>query len=79
MVDPINSGYYNEALTYDVMGNILTLQRNSLGTVMDNLSYSYPSNSNKLSAVTDNSGNTAGFNGIMGSATINFRLRINCG
>jgi RHS repeat-associated protein len=57
-----NPGYYNEALTFDVMGNILTLQRNSLGTVMDNLSYSYPSNSNKLSAVTDNSGNTAGFN-----------------
>jgi len=59
-----NPGYYNEALTYDVMGNILTLQRNCGSNInlMDDLVYSYATNSNKLLAVTDNSSNTAGFN-----------------
>jgi len=43
------------------MGNILTLNRKSLGIVMDSLSYIYPANSNKLLSVTDHSGNIAGF------------------
>jgi RHS repeat-associated protein len=56
------AGYFNEQLTYDVMGNILTLNRNSSGNPMDNLSYAYAANSNKLLSVTDNCSNTAGFN-----------------
>ena len=59
-----NPGYYNEQLTYDVMGNILTLKRNCENNItpMDDLVYAYPDNSNKLSSVTDNSTNTRGFN-----------------
>jgi len=36
----------NEELTFDPMGNILTLQQKSVGTLIDNLSYNYVSNSN---------------------------------
>jgi RHS repeat-associated protein len=57
-----NPGYYNEQLTYDSVGNIRSLQRNSSGYTMDNLSYDYNPTSNKLFSVTDNCTNTAGFN-----------------
>ncbi len=59
---------YNENLTYDKNGNIMTLKRNGdrdvqTGTIgIDNLSYGYASNSNKLMTVVDNSNNTSGFN-----------------
>ena len=55
-------GFYNEACTYDDMGNIKTLQRKSMGADLDNLVYRYKDLSNTLLAVTDNSANTAGFN-----------------
>ena len=42
------AGFFNEQLTYDVMGNILTLNRNSFGAAMDNLSYAYATNSNRV-------------------------------
>jgi RHS repeat-associated protein len=59
---------YNENLTYDKNGNIMTLKRNGdrdvqTGTIgIDNLSYGYATNSNKLMTVVDNSNNTSGFN-----------------
>ena len=60
--------YYNENITYDNNGNITTLQRNgdnesgSTPIVIDNLQYSYISNTNKLSYVTDLSAHPSGFN-----------------
>ncbi|MGV0751353.1 DUF6443 domain-containing protein [Empedobacter brevis] len=59
--------YYNENITYDHNGNITTLQRNgdtesgSTPIVIDNLRYTYSSNTNKLSAVTDSSAHPSGF------------------
>jgi RHS repeat-associated protein len=59
---------YNENLSYDKNGNIMTLKRNGdqdvqTGTIgIDNLSYGYATNSNKLITVVDNSNNTSGFN-----------------
>ena len=58
---------YNENLSYDKNGNILTLIRNGdidaqAGTIgIDNLSYGYASSSNKLMSVVDNTNNTSGF------------------
>ncbi len=59
---------YNENLTYDKNGNILTLKRNGdndaqAGTfAIDNLGYTYASNSNKLMSVTDTPASaTSGF------------------
>ncbi|TDO67868.1 RHS repeat-associated protein, partial [Flavobacterium chryseum] len=59
---------YNENLSYDKNGNIQFLNRNGdmdpqIGTnVIDNLSYTYPDNSNQLSKVVDSANNTSGFN-----------------
>ncbi|MEI9920876.1 MAG: DUF6443 domain-containing protein [Bacteroidota bacterium] len=62
----VNSDAFNEAMTYDHNGNILTLQRkwknpssNSVET-MDNLTYTYASG-NLLSKVEDSGGATVGF------------------
>jgi RHS repeat-associated protein len=47
---------YNEALTYDELGNILTLNRNNGSSVLNNMVYGYSSagvRSNKLQAITD--------------------------
>ena len=58
---------YDENLTYDKNGNILTLKRNGdndsqVGaTPIDNLTYTYPTSSNQLQAVTDATNNTSGF------------------
>lgn len=65
-VNPVTN-CYNENLTYDKNGNILTLIRNGdadpiSGTIeIDNLVYSYELNTNKLINVLDNSNNTSGF------------------
>ncbi|PWN64107.1 DUF6443 domain-containing protein [Chryseobacterium viscerum] len=61
---------YNETLTYDVNGNIQTLKRNRyfLGIevqLMDDLSYTYTGN--RLTSVTDASGNYAGYPDISGN------------
>lgn len=59
---------YNENLAYDKNGNIMFLNRNGdmdpqIGTnSIDNLVYTYPSNSNQLFKVVDNSNNSSGFN-----------------
>ena len=58
--------YSLNSVTYDANGNITTLSRNgyksdnSFGLV-DNLAYTYQANSNKIQAVTDNSGDIASF------------------
>lgn len=56
--------YYNEILTYDVNGNIQSLKRSRFLTgigaqQIDDLSYLYAGN--RLSKVTDNSGNYVGY------------------
>lgn len=60
---------YNEWLSYDANGNILSLDRNGISDdhtnliLIDQLDYHYESeNSNILIGVNDFSGNTAGFN-----------------
>ncbi|HEY3390234.1 MAG TPA: DUF6443 domain-containing protein, partial [Prolixibacteraceae bacterium] len=63
----INLNSYNEfGITYDKNGNILTLKRNSSGTLVDNLAYTYESanKSNRLQTVADNSNNITGFTDI---------------
>ena len=57
------SGFNEFGITYDKNGNLLTLKRNSSGTLVDNLVYTYENqnNSNRLQAVADNSANIIGF------------------
>jgi RHS repeat-associated protein len=59
----VNAGRYNEALTYDVMGNIATLQRNGIQGTIDNLTYIYKQSglSNQLASITDASNDPTGF------------------
>ncbi|WPO81976.1 DUF6443 domain-containing protein [Chryseobacterium sp. JJR-5R] len=64
------NGYYNELLTYDLNGNIQTLQRfrNASGIGqqrIDNLAYTYMGN--RLNTVTDDSGNYFGYPDTSGS------------
>ncbi len=61
------TGQYNTGYSYDKMGNMLTLGRNTTNGAgsynqIDNLAYRYSPTSNKLLAVTDNSASTQGFN-----------------
>ncbi|MBP1167983.1 RHS repeat-associated protein [Chryseobacterium sp. PvR013] len=56
--------YYNEALTYDLNGNIQTLKRNRFLTgfgaqLIDDLTYTY--NGNRVNTVSDASSNYAGY------------------
>ncbi|MCB9082411.1 MAG: RHS repeat protein [Lewinellaceae bacterium] len=60
------SNRYNESQSYDVRGNIKSLQRQgfvagscNFGQI-DNLTYSYPQGSNRLSSITDSSGKAEG-------------------
>lgn len=46
-------------ITYDKNGNILTLLR--AGSVVDNLAYTYSGEGNRVTSITDNSGNNSGF------------------
>ena len=52
---PTSTTDYQERVTYDPNGNIITYQRNGRGTnnAMDNLTYYYASGNNKLRRVTD--------------------------
>ncbi|RUT69473.1 type IV secretion protein Rhs, partial [Flavobacterium cupreum] len=64
----LTTNAYNESLTYDKNGNILSLKRNGdtdpliqpIG--IDDLIYTYAASSNQLGNVADNSNNTSGFN-----------------
>jgi hypothetical protein len=57
-----NPGRYNEAVSYDSIGNIMTLLRNGIQGTIDNLTYRYKPTSNKLAAVTDVINDPNGFN-----------------
>jgi RHS repeat-associated protein len=69
------SNAYNESMTYDKNGNIMSLIRNgndeSIVTQIDNLTYSYgPSNLfNRLSKVVDNAPSASKANGFVDSAS----------
>ncbi|MBK8683888.1 MAG: hypothetical protein IPN26_02295 [Bacteroidetes bacterium] len=61
------SNRFNETLTYDLRGNIGTLQRQgfiqstcTFGQI-DNLAYTYAAGTNRLTSVADASGKTEGF------------------
>lgn len=64
----LTTNAYDERLTYDKNGNILSLKRNGdtdaqiqpIG--IDDLMYTYAASSNQLGNVTDKSNNTSGFN-----------------
>ena len=70
-----NFDRYNENLTYDASGNILTLNRRgyiSAGTynVIDNLTYTLDAtNTNRVSSIADASGSTLGFPAASGAYT----------
>jgi RHS repeat-associated protein len=50
-----NVGYYDETVSYDIQGNIESLQRKSNGSLVDQLGYYYKNdNSNQLISVHDN-------------------------
>ena len=60
------NGSYNEGnLVYDANGNIQTLQRtNAAGTMQDNLTYAYNTDSNQLNRVIDAAGSSTSVNDI---------------
>ncbi|AXB56698.1 DUF6443 domain-containing protein [Flavobacterium fluviale] len=64
----LTTSAYDENLTYDKNGNIKSLTRKGdydpqVGNFdIDDLVYTYPTNSNQLSKVADNSNNSSGFN-----------------
>jgi RHS repeat-associated protein len=68
----VNENYGLENMSYDANGNIKSLWRkgltqNNTFDYVDKLSYSYPNNSNKIQAVTDNSNEIASFTDVAGS------------
>jgi RHS repeat-associated protein len=72
-----STGDHENGITYDLMGNIKTLNRyaTSAVTLIDRLIYNYPANSNVLGSVTDNSGNALGQK--TGTATYGYDLNGN--
>ena len=83
----VTGGKYDENLTYDIRGNIQTLQRYGLTSVagapsptwglIDNLTYNYGASDhnpkNQLQTVTDNSGNlTKGFKTVSNGSTYSY-------
>jgi RHS repeat-associated protein len=53
-------GNNENAVTYDPMGNIATLNRYASGNIIDQLTYNYVSNSNRLQSVNDATSSDAG-------------------
>ena len=71
--------YSLNSVTYDANGNIKTLSRsgyksNSTFGVVDNLNYTYNTNSNKIKEVTDNSGEIASFRDVAGTIDYAYSL-----
>lgn len=64
-----NTAKYSMNATYDANGNTQTLTRNTDGGALDDLSYTYDTNSNKLEAVADNSSNDGGMEDYYPGAT----------
>lgn len=74
-----NENYSLNSVSYDLNGNIKALSRNGLKSdnnfgLIDNLAYTYQDNSNKIQAVTDNSGETASFADATGSTDYTYAL-----
>ncbi|NJR76494.1 MAG: hypothetical protein HC773_28880 [Scytonema sp. CRU_2_7] len=66
-------------VNYDFNGNITNLSRNGYKSnntfgLIDNLGYAYQTNSNKIQAVSDNSGETASFNDATGTTDYTYYL-----
>jgi len=66
----VAAGIHTENLTYDENGNINTLIRSISSVPVDNLSYGYIANTNRLLSVTDQSDKTKGY--IDANATTDF-------
>jgi RHS repeat-associated protein len=71
--------YALNGVTYDLNGNITTLSRNGYKSnntfgLVDNLGYSYQTNSNKIQSVSDNSGETASFTDATGATDYTYSL-----
>ncbi|WP_176852183.1 DUF6443 domain-containing protein [Mucilaginibacter sp. OK268] len=81
------NGFNENAISYDVGGNLLTLKRNSIptgggaATEFDNLTYAYDAaNPNQLKSVTDDTGSnyTAyGFRNLSGTTTGSYAYDVN--
>ncbi|MGF7076203.1 DUF6443 domain-containing protein [Mucilaginibacter sp. 3215] len=74
----LSTGGYNESnISYDLTGNMITLNRyfGSSVTLIDRLSYTYPQNSQQLGSVTDDSGSGQGQK--TGKATYGYDLNGN--
>lgn len=56
-----NANHYSTAYGYDANGNITDLQRLRANTLIDELTYTYHGNGNRLETVTDASGNNDGY------------------
>ena len=74
-----SENYSLNSVSYDLNGNIKTLSRNGLKSnnsfgLIDNLAYTYNSNSNKIQAVTDNSNESASFTDATGATDYVYSL-----
>ncbi|GAA0882181.1 DUF6443 domain-containing protein [Sphingobacterium siyangense subsp. cladoniae] len=72
------TGSYNESMTYDLHGNIRSLQRNgavddaTTKVAIDDLTYTYAANSNRLLKVYDHTLSPQGFKDINNSTNIDY-------
>jgi RHS repeat-associated protein len=64
-----NQNRYNTSYGYDANGNISTLSRYLNATQIDNLTYTYASNSNQIASVNDATGNSKGYDDNNGTYT----------
>ena len=74
-----SESYALNSVSYDLNGNIKTLSRNGLKSdntfgLIDNLAYTYQSNSNKIQKVDDNSNDTASFADATGETDYTYSL-----
>jgi RHS repeat-associated protein len=74
-----SENYSLNNVNYDFNGNITALSRNGLNSnnsygLIDNLTYTYSANSNKIQEVTDASGETASFADVAGSTDYTYNL-----
>ena len=72
----LENSFFNETVSYDENSNIVSLQRNGLPNEgfpaqIDNLSYQYYPNSDRLKSITDTSFNYSGYPDESGN-TINY-------
>ena len=77
--DKVGENYSLNNVTYDFNGNITNLSRNGWKSnntfgLIDNLNYTYQSNSNKIQAVTDASNETASFADATGTTDYTYSL-----